>query len=832
MHAPTLGSNPVTTTAQNKPVGKEVELTSVKPEVKSSGFSVPMEQMKEMRHLVPEDTKAEPVKLEKTYFTLLNTGVYHFGKLAEAKKILTTTRFTDFQEEFYQTLQGFNNRQQKKFDLSKSKELEACVDAFLKQPDEEMRGKAVRMVFKLAQLEVATMQGATGGMYTDKDVKGKQMGQVAFPKEEKEVDIVLDETTLEPIVESTTKPWIKMGPIKFGKVPETVQVPRQLRFEGAKHMYLTSNSLLSSGQVEFLKACGYKNGDLSSDEMISIKKRMLSLVALEREMYAETGFKTIGVKDLNFIRANYGTGFMEYVDFRKARLLGEKEVASGGNLRNILEAEGMQISTEIKAKVQKEFDERMKKEKEEVYQRKTVEILKQRLEEMKKSSGMSDKLKELRTAEIKAEIAKLGGDLEQLYRARSLPGDIKNAQKERDDLHAKLTEVATQSGISVDKLIDLTDPSSPDSFARAGKKLQDRQKRLEAAKAELKSKEDVYNALTSQNPGLFSDTTKEDKQGNKVTQKKFEATDPQVQKLITRIDAYEDLIRALEREIGDDTKGLIKEIKKLTDEYDDVKSIVEDNADTKALAGQYHTANNKCNKLSGSGAVSGEIDDVSKVIVGLVGGGISQAEVKAVLDGSISDPTRAGVIRAEIEKKGKEINKAILDKNEEIAHLGEFTGKDKLDVQVIEALVPLYEKTGVEARNNRVRQAESDGIVTHSSPEWDHIPPAIRRIVHLLYGDEVMYDPQQKEMADKIRTLLSSKDYLDDVMSPLEALRPGASLSNLLATQTYSGYYDDLKAVLLPAYLIWNVDATKIDSEIMKKVIDNLQKRAVNLSTI
>lgn len=800
---------------------------------------------KELRTLTPAESESKEVEFsEYSYQTMVDT-ITHNLKIVDQLVTTSSPNITDMHRTFYETMKLLYKF--KKEDLGRPEKLKEYAEKFL----QEHKGPAVRMAKELAEWESATLQAATGREIVKRSGRGAEKS-TRVKDETSEVSFI--QTQDGSVVSTRPSPQGLLERAQWGKGQKVItQIDRIVK--GGKNMDLSvGNGLLSSAQREYLAKCGWTTKALNSQELLNIDTKLSSVAAFRQEMYVKTGQKDLSKIEVNYIKktpiAPLSSIFVtSYIDNKTAYFINETTTAST-DIIDILRVEGRKVALEVKTKVEKEFAERDKKKEEEVIAANTVKKLKDKIEEIKKSANLSEAKKKAKVDEIEAEIKRLTQQSQDFTRTHTLRGEIEQAEKDRNEAEQKLREWVTKlpGGITFDDLKNWSDPTQPEYIEEIKQNIADEKEALGGAREELKTLEDSRSKIFKDIPNLIQEIPIYDNTGKAVGSiPKANATDPQVADALTELGTIRTRKAILEGIIGDSGAGLVKTIKDLEKKYSKVQRTVQANADIKALCEKFHKSDSDITRLKGVG-ITGEIDEVSARVAKLLGvvgaSAANKDEVKEVINGSVS--ARSIEIKTAMDAKEAEIEKSLIDKEEAKKSPDALSAEKKAQIDGMEALIKLYEPSGKEAYEKTFATLESgETVKTSYDPEWDKVFPhdttqAIKRIIHLFYGDGVMMKYSDQEVLYKqVMTLFKSKAILDIVIDDLEA-SPLANVANPVAVKPAApgsdGLYTDAQiAAMFPAGTrLSTIDANNIDfnRDLALKILNHIRETIYNVQKI
>lgn len=772
---PTGGGPP----EQSKPT-KKVASADQAPEVGLT-LSVPLEALKKVDIITPED-RPKPVELEKPEIDALsNTVVYEFKNMRGQKEkdkasgTATPLKFTDFQEEFYSLFEDFVRKQDPPIDYSKSGALEDIARKYIEQTDDEMmRGRVIEMVLKLGQLEEVTFQAATGGIITDKDIK--KQGYDKVPILDKVADVILNEDEIEPVIEYSKTPrfgveWTVRGRkiAPFGKDTKKNKIPKKLRVDGITNMDMnpsggtTPNTLLDQGQINFLTACGFKTGALTDAQIKSIKGRMLAVVGLQRRIYAKTGFDDISVSDLNFVKQTPGGGLSgrNYIDTRKARLLGETEVTTALNLKNILEADGVQITTEVKKKIQDQLDkvqlESARIDKEE----NTPTRIDKVIEKLKKEKVPSAERQEGMKKIIQYQIDQLKKRLEYFDKEKILPAEIDVADNTLKAVGEEISALNTSIVVDGEASVDLLawaglDPTkiteSVGSLQNELKLLKSQdamQQEIDLLKGTLLDLKDFKPTEGDLDKDIAAEVIKISQRMQELAKKR--SSENLMVGTVDKGKPVTILISELELKIN-------RRQTKVTENSEKINA--------------YRTAKAKSEEWKGK---------------------------KTSNDAIIADIRSHGIKFGDFDfstvKTEDGIDGEIKKLQEHMANVDKGEAEVQLDIQALTVLKDTFGRTNVDARKDRIAEAARGKLTFSITADgfWDKIPEQVTRAAQLIWGKEITLAPTEanKDKIAQVKALLTSVRFLNIIVNGID--NHGTHLNE--ATNIKDGAYIDIEKV-------------------------------------
>jgi hypothetical protein len=775
----------------------------------SSPLSIRAPELKAITVDTPEEREKKVELSQGSYNTLVNTITYHFDKINGMKNSVPPEAVIASEEEFYQTLIRISKQSPetdlgdlKDLDPSKPEEyaqklrkLEEVAKKFL-----ERGGAEVRSIVKLAEIEGMSLQAATGREIV---IKGDKK-YIAIEKEGKEITLLITEDGAVVTDEEFKKRWWHQG--------KKVLRRAKLKVVGGNRMEMDpSNSLLTNEQRNFLRACGYGTGNLSTDQLLAIDKRLAAIAALRMELYVKTGLTDLSQIELNFIKKDSGAGSAfgrKYLDTKTAYFI--REGTAGTNVREILEAEGVAVTTEVKNKVQKEIEKRLKEEQETVMAQTTSGQLQERIKEIEESAKMEDVEKEERKNIILREIRRLEEEYKLFGRKDSLPGEKSEAEKTRDETKRGLRDRAPHAGATEDELIkwSSTDPAEIESWRSTKVQLDKLEKEKTALQAQIEDfKSELKDLEAEKLPDLVVITSKDPAGIVTAVQDPHAGAIARVDRHNAREKELRDKIDELRKKIHEDHwpggggLTLDKWISGLNDRYTTRKQKVEDDSTTKQLCDTYHQMVRKIEDLEH------ERLSTEDKITHLPGG----------------ETTKDDII-----KKIKALR-------EEQEHLGEPTGQKKLEIQALKALIPTFDQAKKVERDERIRRLEQGIIVTRSAPDWVAYPPTLRRVIHLLWGDEVMLMyPESKDLVEQVKVFMKTSKYLDVIIDTIETetgIFGGGFDANRNALMT-DGLYNNISNVFYATAGITSLPVSRIDRDLVLKIMENLRVKALNITAI
>lgn len=769
------------------------------PEAKPSSLSIRVPEIKPLTVDTPEERNREFALSEKNFNTLVNTVTYHYGIIDKMKAAGDPTLV--YQNNFYDAFKEFCASQV--VDLKDPDKLKQAASDFLHQKmGKEGSGQIVLSVLKLAQTEITTIQAASGSLYA------------VEKRDKKYKDIVSKERTLtvtedgavEEVKEHEKAWWQASGKKELRSI--------KFKVKGGAGMDLQAgNTLLNASQRGFLKNAGWAAGVntvLDDRQIDALEERMSAVAQLEIELYTKSGLKDLSQIQLNFIKPDNGGGSYsgrKYSDPRTAYFLGERSV--GADMSVILLAEAEAITADVKTKVKTELD-KVRKENEQKSDRKVaVQLLQERIKQIEKDAQLEDFEKEGKKNAIQKEIDRLNSNGRLFVEQAALPGEIVEVRKTEDEALQKVDDLHVRTGVARDDLIkwSSTNSAEPESWRSIELKIKQFkeqrvsiQEQIDDLKAELKD----YAAPA---PKLGVIEHKDPVTGAVIATENPHPTDiTQVEEYARRKKDLQDKIDALRRKIDTDIvpgtgKSLKDNISDLNQKFTDRKHKVEEDPATKEVCDAYHKAK----------------ADVKK-----------KEDRKTYVDATIAALPAGENTVALIKDK-------LRTEREKLEHAEELSGQDKYEIQAIKALIPIFEDTSVEKTSNLFKRLDyGEKIDTHYTPEWNSYPDAVKRLVHVLWGDEVMMGyPDKKELTDNIKVLLRSTKYLDLVIDKMEAtVGPTFAVSAFKGAGTTDGLYNDVAEVFVPGTIIAGINPTAINKSLMDSIVDTMRETAVNVKKI
>lgn len=754
------------------------------PEV--TKVSVPLSEMKKVPG-TPE-MKKKKVDLGEGFNTAVSTMVEQFT-LIDKMPVAARPANTTLPGLFYETVKM-------KYPGTNADNIQEMAEKFLK----ENGGAGIRMAMKLAELEAATLQAFSGREF--KKGKTKTAWEVRM------------KTKLKQGAKGITKEKIPVRKIKRLPGGRTkVEIETEYELVGGETGVITP-SLLDNYQQALLNHYDLGAGPLTEEQMEAIDDRLLSVAAFKKEIYQKTGLKKTDL-ELNYIK-NTGAG-RDYLTTKISHLIGEGR--PGTDVRDILQAEGVAITSEVKKKVQDEIAEKKKKARETKQDERTSARLREQIKKIKENSKLSEAEKQIRIREIDDQLKRLQGQLELFSRDRLLPGEKTDAQALRDaaerilkDREALIPRPAGETN-PVDLIKwsgDSTQPESCISLKARLDNLEAEWNRYTQMLGDLREQLKDHNAgrpptelkkITQVDPSTGISTTIEpdpqdvlEKKNWQITKDKLEADLNELRKKM-RVDSW----------LGG--ASLADQITEIRAVYQRRKAVIDD-AENRRIIDEYHNADK---------AYKEKIAEHANVLTE---------------KGKLGGKTEAQ-IKLEIKKLEEEKTK-----------VGEPGGADRVETQSLEALVPVFDaqSTVKTEREDRLTTAEHaalglDVYDMDYGPQWKDFPDAVKRVAQLVWGDDVLEaNPSNKSLAEQVMVLMKSEKYLTIIAKTLESapgigIAGGPNVATLTAAKTDGSFNNIADVFNLPAGLK-SVSIDKVDKKIIDKIIAEMRNAALNVTTV
>ena len=772
---------------------------------------------------------AEKVELSaQSVDTLARTVASHLGVVEKIRRsqvpppidVSTIGALTDLHKNLYAVFkQMYPGVDLSKLDFNKPEDLEALVGHARTLVGRG--GAEVRLAYKLLQWEEATLQMASGRMFIPE-------GKIEYKKEIGE-ELVLVMTEDGAVETTKAGSWLERT-FKGKKVIKRVKY----KIGGAtkeNRMELDTNTLLSSQQRKFLTESGWVTGDLDAEQIKTIDKRLSSIVAVGTELFVKTGVDLSTITP-NLIKKDTGLESFSgrnYNDRITAYFIGEAR-ATGTDLIQKLEAQGVEIATEVKTKVQAELKKKQEERREQRAQAEIPERLQAKIDELQTRSRTQIEIDAVKSR-IDAEIKALNDELTLFIRRDQLLGGYATAEQVVRDAENALNQRAAQLGRSSTDLIAWSDDISNDQSLRY---FQAQLKRLNVYYNELKAQLDQDRQYLAELNKLMRDE---------------ETTDATTGKPLTRtprqevIKEYNDTRDA----VNDDKNKLYnnpftadpsipnknkQSLQALVTEktllVEERKSIIEDDATTKGLLDKYWEAKRALEKLT-----SEQTDTTTK---------LTAVETKY----SASAATRTGKAQAAITSDDirAEINFQIKAKEKDKTEVSGLSTADKTEVTVLTAIRAAYADDSIrQGREDRIAAAEKtaqglDAYELTRSPIWNEYPEAVMRAVQLIWGDEVVMGmASKKDQIAQVQTLLKSGKYLSVFITRLNSLIPGilihdSTYAGAPANLNPDGTYKDITKVFRPlADVNRDLSYVKVNKKIIDEIMRVMVERALGTTT-
>lgn len=808
---------------------KQAEGTPKTVEQKASPLKV---LTKELRTLTPAESKTKEVEFsEYSYQTMVETIADNLDIVNRLIISSPPVTMTDLHKTFYETMKLAYKF--KKEDFDDPKKLKEYAEKFL----QEHKGQAVRLAKELAEWEAATLQVAT-----DREFVVPKKGEHSTKVRDDFTEVSFIQTQDGSVVSTKPTPRGFWDKVQFWQGKKVVtQIDRHI--EGGRNMNVAAG-LLNAEQKAYLDKCGWTSRALTPEELLTIDAKLSAKAAFRQEMFVKTGQKDLSKIEVNYIKKSGGT--TSYINNRTAYFINEKSTSTR-TIIAVLSVEGKNVAKEVKDKVEKEYAERDEKKDEEVVAANTVKKLKDKIAKIKSDANISEAKKTAKIAEIDAEIKRLSEQSQDFNRTKDIRGEIEEADRKKADAEKKLSEWVAKlgGGLTLSNLKKWSDVNDPLYVGRLEKTAGEKKRLLEKAEARKQDLESKIERIIKDNPHFFTDVEVPDGKGGFTVIKKADPTDVNVKRVLDRLEKFDKELVVLEGSGSDSTSELKKNSESADKNFDEAKKWVQDHAEIKALTEQYHKADSDLTRLKGVG-ITGEIDEVSARVaklLGIVGASLAtKDEVKDVINGVVSP--RSTEIKTAMDAKEAEVEKSLVDKEEEKAHPDELSPEKKAQIESMEALIKLYEPPGKEAYEKTFATIESDeAVITNYDPEWDTVFPhdttkAIKRLIHLYYGDGVsMKYSDQETLFKQVMTLFKTKAIIDIVIDDLEAsplANSGATVATKPATAGPDGLYTNAQILaMFPAGTrISTIDANKIDRDLAIKILDNIRKTIYNVQKI
>ncbi len=818
-HAPGVatGANPNTVSSEGEPHGQNPA-----PEAPKPTFSVPI---KEIAARVKPELKNKPVVLdEKQVQFLADTVLDQYESIKHATPPLSAGFRFEFHKEFKQYLLNsgvdLNNADKEQLQL----QIDQKAKEFFTQGSAEIRSTRMLMALKLAEWDGAGLQAFSGRRFVDrKDFQLNWLKRL-WPFGLKDKKITLHQIGKDGLESQSLEAhfWEKSREYKgFG----ILKLTEGIVLVGGEKAEIATNALLTDEQKAYLLQQGWTDVELTDARREAIDEKLVTIASLRTSLYLQTGFPAKDIK-LNFIDQAANTSVAasrSYITTKIAHFV--MEGATGTDVMQILEAEGVQIAGEVRNKTEEELKKALEKARKENIAAGTSRQIQAEATRIKEEADLDKDDVDQKKKEIEVEIKKLEEERELIRKRKTIDSEITEATKARDEAKVALDTRAAQIGTTINHLLEWSgDINENESVIKTQQRIDELLYEQEKIQTERKELLDQIEAHSKHEIRGQTVTTK-DTAGN-VTQQPTPAAE---KAWGIWSDEYEQLrkqIRTLDYNFrhtnwsgeGKPLPEAILDLKKLVLQR---KNIIEDSA-TKEVLDNYRKAEKALKeKENEKTTIETKVTTllVSAPAVSAVAGGVGAHQP--------SEDERLTQIKKEIKAKQKEA---------ETTNVG-LPAEKKLLISALTALAPVYSSESSARIENNLIEKERGIFLYEPGPDWSAYPPAIKAFIQLVWGADVLSThPQEnnKELVGQIKSLVSSKEYLDVIVTTIEA-SAGAVIT--IATDKTQGTpiegaytkISDLFSGSTLEMLSLQASLDIMNRDAVQKILENMRKKALRL---
>ena len=670
------------------------------------------------------------------------------GEISFSLKIVSEMQGVDPNSWLGQTLVLFKESYEKEYgkDFFKdSDKLNKAVNDFVQKNP----GNGVLLALKFRDFRGAAVAACVNGLYHE------DVSEVEISPEKQALKIIIDQNgaRVEPILIKgkpkssglfeSIKLWINPSPTPVTQSEFSVTIGNKV--------FLDSNAMLNDTQKEYLKLMGFQEGmDLSgntkesSENMLVVVKSLAEVTEFKTDLMRRTG-AIPHADDLNYIEEVTAAGKKIWQNKTRGRAYFRFENQTAEVFRDRIEQEGKDIITVLKIDVENQIRQRIEAEQKGIVDETNAERIGKRIEKIRtKATSLTLVEKVAKEKEADKKIAAAQKKEDDFTEYQGLPDEI--SQAEVDIQNKKTTIEAYQSTLpGKPDLLTLDGGLSVNgSLTRVKQELSNLTIQRDAITAQTTRKERRIDAIEKTGILAGSRVTYKlgpdqqpvkDEQGNVIVEtfQPNEYTNKLIaewERLTAEVETHYKQIEQAEIQGG---KSLSQQIEELTTKVKESEGILAETAAREALNAYYQVQRT------------------------LVGKQSRQTELETKY--KFSDVTNLADIKKEVETAQKE-KEAI----------GGISEDEQRDVDALTAFKRVYETDGKKIMEDRIHLAEDRKMIGKtdelaSTPDFDSYPPVVRRVIQLMFGDNVLLGLADEALINQVQALLKSKNYIDIINS-------------------------------------------------------------------
>ncbi len=755
--------------------------------VKPPSIARPLHEFVKIGEDVPEE-KNKPVEIVENRQTLIDTAELHFKHLEKIKHPPSGTAVGPtiaMQEQFYTLFQ----QQFKGKNLKDPEVLKQCAEQFV-----ATNGLNIQLVTDLAAWDAMALQAAT---QREIKVKGRPKTETVYPKKRK---IIMTADGFN-VVEKELSFLEQHNPFIS---PKDVTTKVEFEMQGGNTMELGGvNTLISPDQKAFLESLGWHSGSLDPEKLTRLDKRLLAVANLRTELYVKTGLDDLSQiqNEINFLTdAPTGATLVyngkTYRVNRIEHLSGER--GTGSNVREKLEADVVEIVTDIKNQVAERIKGAQDEANKASIENDTVGHLEDAIKKLKGLKDMSEARKDAIKKDNENRLRILGKKLLLFTRKIELPALISEAQTAEQTARDEITKLDSTVGVPDEASVNLlewagVEGTQAESIGYLRSRIA-QIKQLDTRQKQIVTLKEMFTQYVQSIAGK-------------------ELVD---QKVFDNMQAISDKIQTLTEE-----RSTVNWSNVVLNPGDKPIEILLDELESQLQRREAAvTANNNAINAYKTAKQSREQLDAEKTKVDAEIADIATRGFKA---GDYDYPhlKSEDQIDAEAKKLEKEKdNPSAID------------ATTNTEIQSMEALKGAYGHDNISHRDEKCVLAEQGELEFNyvSGTGWEKYPPVILRFAQIVWGKDILLpaNDTNKERIAQVQSLLKSQKFLNIIVDKLGAtgsvLTIGSRTNNLI-----DGKYDDLNIVFPAAAVIKTIDYKTLQKEQIEEIIEEMRKQALHI---